>query len=139
LGSEFEICSVNTLLNIRGLRNENKISDEQFEKYKSLIVKVLHKAGEYYLWNDEKLARLLGYNYIDSIEELYHIKEENSLDTILINVNLAYNLGKRVVINGSNPYYFIFLAIQLASSHTMYFKKILEFHFRRLKERILSV
>lgn len=132
MGSEFEICSVNTLLNIRGLRNENKISDEQFEKYKSLIIKVLHNAGEYYLWNDEKLARLLGHNYIDSVEELQNIKEENSLDTIHINLNVVYNLGKRVVIDDSNPYYFIFLAIQLAASHTMYFKRILDFHFRRL-------
>lgn len=132
MSDKFEISTVNSLSNIRELRNEDKISAEQIEKYKSLIIEILHNAGEYYLWTDEKLARLLSYDYIDSLDELQYIIEENSLDTIHIIMDFVYNLGKRVVIDDYNRYYFIFLAVQLAASHTMYFKKILDLHFGRL-------
>lgn len=137
MSNNYELSTVLSWIEIRRLRKKGMIDEETFIQYKHRLFDVLHSAGKYHLWNDEKYqVETLGYEKPNkSYIELRDKIDEEKPEGIFLFMDFIYNLGKDCVISRDNDYYSLFLFIRLADISTVFYNDFLNYHFNSADDK----
>jgi len=114
---------------IRKLRDAGTIDDESFYGYRRSLIDILFGKGKGIFWDDAEFLQYLGYPPDITHSSLTIELEEDKPEGIVLQGDYFYNLGKKVPIENTDPYYIYFLLVYLSCISTLVYEDFLNYHF----------